>query len=261
MPSTNQGRPVTAVPSFDLTDRVALVTGGSRGLGRAMVRGLAAAGADVVITSRKIEACVELAEEVRATTGRRALPVACHVGQWDELDHLVEAAYAEFGRVDVLINNAGMSPRYGALTELSEPLWDKVFDVNLKGPFRLATLIGSRMAMAGGGSVINVSSAAARQPRPDVVAYAAAKAGVNAITVALAHAFGPTVRVNCVSPGTFNTDVAQHWDHEAFARAANRFALERVGEPEEIVGVVLYLASDASTYTTGAVIDVDGGFA
>jgi NAD(P)-dependent dehydrogenase (short-subunit alcohol dehydrogenase family) len=252
---------VTAVPSFDLTDRVALVTGGSRGLGRAMVRGLAAAGADVVIASRKLEACLELAEEVRATTGRRALPVACHVGQWDDLDRLVEAAYAEFGRVDILVNNAGMSPRYADLTELSEPLWDKVFDVNLKGPFRLATLIGSRMALAGGGSVINISSAAARHPRPDVVPYAAAKAGVNAITVALAHAFGPTVRVNCVSPGTFDTDVAEHWDRDAFDRAANRFALKRIGEPEEIVGIVLYLASDASTYTTGAVIDIDGGFA
>jgi NAD(P)-dependent dehydrogenase (short-subunit alcohol dehydrogenase family) len=239
---------------------VALVTGGSRGLGRAIVLGLAGAGADVIIASRKLEACEALAHEVREI-GVRALPVACHVGRWSDLDLLTEAAYAEFGRVDVLVNNAGMSPLYGDLVEIEESLWDKVQDVNLKGPFRLTTLIGTRMAAGQGGSIINISSAAARRPRPSELPYAAAKAGVNAITVAFAHAFGPTVRVNCISPGTFFTDVSKHWDMVEFNRLSQAFALKRGAQPEEIVGTALYLASDASSYTTGAVLDVDGGFA
>jgi NAD(P)-dependent dehydrogenase (short-subunit alcohol dehydrogenase family) len=154
-----------------------------------------------------------------------------------------------------------MSPLYGDLAEIPESLWDKVQDVNLKAPFRLTALIGPRMAAGGGGSIINISSAAARRPRPSELPYAAAKAGVNAITVAFAHAFGPNVRVNCISPGTFFTDVSKHWDMAAFEAASQAFALKRGGEPEEIVGSVLYLASDASSYTTGAVLDVDGGFA
>jgi NAD(P)-dependent dehydrogenase (short-subunit alcohol dehydrogenase family) len=246
---------------FDLTGRVALVTGGSRGLGRAMVLGLAEAGADVVIASRDLASCEALAEHVTATTGRRALPVACHVGRWADLDALVEAAYAEFGKIDVLVNNAGMSPLYPDPASVSEELWDKVIAVNLKGPFRLTALVGTRMAGAGGGSIVNVSSAVSLRPQPDVIPYAAAKAGVNAMTVAFAHAFGPTVRVNCIVPGTFFTDVSKHWDMESFGRQAARFALRRGGEPEEIVGAVLYLAGDASSYTTGAALSVDGGYA
>ena len=192
--------------------------------------------------------------------GVRALAVACHVGRWDELEALTETAYAAFGSVDVLVNNAGMSPLYGELVDVEEALWDKVQEINLKGPFRLTALIGSRMAAGAGGSIINISSAAARYPRPGELPYAAAKAGVNALTVGFAHAFGPTVRVNCIAPGTFLTDVSEHWDMEAFARDVLRFALRRAAEPDEVVGTVLYLASDASTYTTGAVLEVDGGF-
>lgn len=245
---------------FDLSGKVALVTGGSRGLGRAMVRALATAGADVVIASRSLESCEELAAEVEAQTGRRALPRACHVGRWEELDALAEAAYEEFGRVDVLVNNAGMSPRYEALADVTEELWDKVLNVNLRAPFRLSTLIGKRMVEAGGGSIINISSASSRSGTPDVVPYAAAKAGVNNMTGALAHAFGPTVRVNCIVPGTFLTDVSKHWDPEWFEELARGIALGRGGEPEEIVGAVLYFASAASSYTTGALLDIDGGW-
>ncbi len=245
---------------FDLTGRVALVTGGSRGLGRAMVLGLAGAGCDVVIASRRLESCQELADEVSATTGRRALPVACHVGKWAEVEALVETSYDAFERVDVLVNNAGMSPTYGDVTEVSEELWDKVLDVNLKGHFRLTALVGSRMAAGAGGSIINVSSVGSFRPRPHVIPYAAAKAGVNAMTVAFAHAFGPSVRVNCIVPGAFLTDISRHWDMDVFARESSTFALRRGGRPEEIVGAVLYLASDASSYTTGSLLSVDGGF-
>lgn len=246
-------------PSFDLSGKVALVTGGSRGLGRAMAGGFAAAGADVVIASRDGASCAECAEEIAGSTGRRALPYAVHVGHWDELDGLVDAVYREFGRVDVLVNNAGMSPVYDDVTDVTEALFDKVIDVNLKGAFRLMALVGSRMAAGEGGSIINISSAAATRPRPDVLPYAAAKAGLNALTVGFAHAFGPTVRCNAIMAGTFFTDVSKHWDMAAFEARAQRFALKRGGRPDEIVGAALYLASDASSYTTGAILSVDGG--
>src|SRR5437868_10581564 len=174
--------------NFDLSGRVALVTGGSRGLGRSIVLGLAQAGADVVVASRKLDNCEAVAEEVETTTGRQALPVACHVGYWDELEDLVDAAYERFGKVDVLVNNAGMSPLYPDLMSVTEELYDKVFDVNLKGPFRLAVLVGTRMVDQGGGSIINVSSIGSLRPYGGIVPYAAAKAGVNTMTGGLAGA-------------------------------------------------------------------------
>ena len=139
---------------FDLSGKTALVTGGSRGLGREIVLAFAHAGADVVIASRKLDSCEQLAEEVRDKTGQKVLPIACHVGDWDQVDQLADAAYDHFGKVDILVNNAGMSPLYDNLSSVSESLYDKVLDVNLKGPFRLTALIGSRMAEGDGGSVI-----------------------------------------------------------------------------------------------------------
>lgn len=245
---------------FDLEGRVALVTGGSRGLGRETVLAYARAGADVVISSRDHESCAALAEEVIAETGRRAVPIAAHVGRWDAVEALIDGAYDAFGRVDVLVNNAGMSPLYDDVADVSEAMWRKVVDVNLSGPFRLIAVIGSRMAAGEGGSIINVSSAAALHPLPGVIPYAAAKAGLNAMTVGFAHAFGPNVRVNAVLPGPFLTDVSEHWDMERFQREAQGFALRRGGRPEEIVGTMLYLATSAGSYTTGALLQVDGGY-
>jgi NAD(P)-dependent dehydrogenase (short-subunit alcohol dehydrogenase family) len=244
---------------FDLTGKVALVTGGSRGLGRAMARGFAAAGADVVVTSRKLDACRLVASEIEESTERRALAVACHVGHWDELDDLVSTAYGAFGRVDVLVNNAGMSPLYESVTDVSERLWDSVMNVNLKGVFRLTALVGTRMAADGGGSIINLSSVGSTRPNPQILPYAAAKAGVNVLTEGFARAFGPNVRVNCLMPGAFLTDVTDAWDMEAFQRGATRMAIPRAAEPDEIVGAALYFASDASSYTTGSILKVDGG--
>ena len=245
---------------FDLTGKTALVTGGSRGLGREMVLAFARAGADVVIASRKLESCEALASEVERQTGRGALPVACHVGDWAQVEQLAEAAYARFGKIDVLVNNAGMSPIYDHVSNVTEALYDKVLSVNLKGPFRLTSLVGTRMVEAGGGSIIMVSSNAAEQPRAGVIPYAAAKAGLNAMTVGFAHAFGPKVRVNCIMPGPFLTDISKAWDLEAFNRGARQtIFLQRAGEPSEIVGAALYFASDASSYTTGAVLPVTGG--
>lgn len=251
-------KPDPAFDPFDLTGKVALVTGGSRGIGRGVALCLAKAGADVAVTSRKQERCDEVAAEIRAL-GRRALGCACHVARWDEIEELVETIYAEFGRVDALVNNAGISPLYPSPHDVSEEYWDKVLGVNLKGPFRLTALVGERMKSGGGGSVINVSSMGAVRPSREVIPYAAAKAGLNAMTIGFADALGPAVRVNAVMPGPIRTDIARNWDQEAFARRARTFPLRRVGEIDEVVGAVHYFASDASTYTTGAVLAVDGG--
>ena len=244
---------------FDFTGKVALVTGGSRGLGRAMVLGFAERGADVVIASRKLDACQAVAREVEKL-GRQALPYACHVGHWDELNELADAAYARYGKVDVLVNNAGMSPLYPSLSAVTEELFDKVVGVNLKGPYRLSAVIGERMAQGDGGSIINVSSTAAVNPSPDSEPYGACKAGINSLTLSLAHAFGPKVRVNCIQPGPFLTDISKAWDMDAFnRRAQTSIALRRGGEADEVVGAALYLAGPTGSYTTGAVIAIDGG--
>ena len=245
---------------FDLSGRVAVVTGGSRGLGREMVLAFAHSGADVVIASRKIENCEALAAEVTRETGRRALPVGCHVGEWQQCDALVETAYEAFGKVDILVNNAGMSPLYPSVAEVSEELYDKVLSVNLKGPYRLSSLMGTRMAAGAGGSIINVSSVAAVAPSAAEIPYGAAKAGLNNLTLGLARVFSPSVRVNCLMPGPFLTDISKAWDLAAFQRTAERhIPLRRGGQATEVMGVALYLASDASSYTTGAIIKVDGG--
>jgi NAD(P)-dependent dehydrogenase (short-subunit alcohol dehydrogenase family) len=245
--------------AVDLTGKVALVTGGTRGLGRCMVSALAAAGADVVVTSRNADACRDVAEQVSKESGRRALGRACHVGRWNEIGGLVDDAYAEFGRIDVLVNNAGMSPLYESLEAISEELFDKTIAVNLKGPFRLSALVGTRMAEGDGGSIISIASTAAIKPRPAYVPYAAAKAGLIALSEGLARTFGPRVRANVVMAGPFATDITAGWDWDAFNAKVGEFALGRIGQPGEITGAVLYLASDLSSYTTGAVIRVDGG--
>jgi NAD(P)-dependent dehydrogenase (short-subunit alcohol dehydrogenase family) len=253
--------PSGAASRFDLTDKVAVVTGGSRGIGREIVLGFARQGAHVVIASRKGEACEALAKQVQAETGREALPVACHVGRWQDCDRLADQAYERFGRVDVLVNNAGMSPLYPSLAEITEDLYDKVLAVNLKGPFRLSSRIGTRMAEATGGSIINVSSVAAVQPTPVEAPYGAAKAGLHNITLSMARAFAPKVRVNCIMPGPFMTDISKAWPQEMIDGLARSVPLGRGGQPEEVVGAALYLACDASSFTTGAILKIDGGAA
>lgn len=243
-----------------LDGQVAVVTGGSRGLGYEIALAAARAGASVVVASRKLDACQAAVDRIEVDTGQRGLAVACHVGKWDELDALVETTYDRYGRADVLVNNAGMSPLYPSLTEVTEALFDKVIDVNLKSAFRLSATFGERMKAAGRGSIINVSSVAAVMPTPIELPYAAAKAGLNNITVGFAKALGPQVRVNCVMAGPFLTDVSKAWDLDAFAaRAEERYALQRAGDPSEITGAVMYFATDASSFTTGTVLTVDGG--
>jgi NAD(P)-dependent dehydrogenase (short-subunit alcohol dehydrogenase family) len=244
---------------FDLSGKVAVVTGGSRGIGRAVAEGFAAAGADVVVASRKFDNCVAAAEQIAAVTGRRALPVGCHVGRWEDCDRLVETVYAELGRCDVLVNNAGMSPLYPDLPSVSQELYDKVHAVNARGPFRLSALFGTRMAEGEGGSIINVTTAGSLRPEWSDLPYAMAKAALNALTLALAGAWAPKVRANLVLPGAFDTDIAKAWTPETKERAGKTNPMKRIGRPEDMVGVCVFLASDASSYVNGAQVLVDGG--
>jgi NAD(P)-dependent dehydrogenase (short-subunit alcohol dehydrogenase family) len=213
-----------------------------------------------VIASRKLENCAQVATEITDETGRETMAYGVHVGRWDELEPFVDAVYHRFGRVDVLFNNAGMSPVYDKLTDVTEKLFDSVINLNFKGPFRLAALIGERMHAAGKGSIINVSSAGSIRPKGKIIPYAGAKAALNAMSEGLAEGLGPQVRVNTLMPGTFQTDVSKAWDLEAVtADRETQTALRRVGQPPEIIGAALFLASDASSYTSGTIIRVDGG--
>jgi NAD(P)-dependent dehydrogenase (short-subunit alcohol dehydrogenase family) len=241
----------------DLTGQVAVVTGGSRGIGRAIVAALAEAGADVVVASRKLDACEAAAAEVRASTGRRAEAIACHVGRWDDCDHLVDETLARLGRLDVLVNNAGMSPLYESLDAISEDLYDKTLAVNLKGPFRLAVRAATHMAAGDGGSIVNIGTAGSLVASTNELPYACAKAGLNALTVGLAEAYAPSVRVNAILPGPFRTDVTKAWPAEALE--GGFVPLKRLGDPAEVAPLAVHLASAASSYTTGAIVRVDGG--
>jgi len=221
--------------------------------------GFAEAGAEVVVASRKLEACEAVAAEIRAL-GRRALAVACHVGDWDQCAALVDAAVAEFGRIDILVNNAGIAPVPPALLDVTSELFDKTIAVNLKGPLRLTAL--ATQHMAAGGAVINISSKASLHPTSFTVVYAAAKAGLNALTRAAADEFGRRgIRVNAIVCGTFHTDSFQMSapTPEMQAAMAASTTLGRIASVDEIVGTALYLASDASSYLTGELIVLDGG--
>jgi NAD(P)-dependent dehydrogenase (short-subunit alcohol dehydrogenase family) len=244
---------------FDLAGRVALVTGGTRGIGRAVVSTLAAAGADIVVVSRKADACERTAIEVAGQFGRRAYALPANVSRWVDCDRVVDEAYTLVQRVDILVNNAGSSLLYDDVTDIDEAMFDKMLALNLKGPFRLTALIGSRMFAAGGGSVVNVSTISAEVGAAHAMVYAAAKAGLNNITKSYAERFAPVVRVNAVMPGAVETDVLKAWSDEERKRACSTALLGRIGRPEEISEAVLYLASDAASYLTGQVLAVDGG--
>jgi NAD(P)-dependent dehydrogenase (short-subunit alcohol dehydrogenase family) len=242
-------------PLFDVSGKIAVVTGGSRGLGYQMVKAFAERGADCVVASRKLDNCEAVADEVRAL-GRRALAVQVHAARWDSIDALIETVYDEFGRIDILVNNAGMSPAMSS-HEVTEDLFDSVLGLNFKGPFRLASQVAKRMADGDGGVIINVTSSGSLMPLPGVVPYGSAKAALNAMSRSLAAEYGPKVRVNTLSPGPFLTDIAKAWTPEHRERVDS--AIGRPGNPEEIVTAALFLASPASSFTTGAIVRVDGG--
>lgn len=242
-------------PLFDLTGKVALVTGGSRGLGYEMVKAFAERGADVIIASRKIENCRTVADEMRAL-GRRAEAISAHVGKWDECDRLIEEAYTAFGRVDILVNNAGMSPRAPS-HEVTEKLFDSVVNLNFKGPFRLASQIAKRMYDGDGGCIINVTSSGSMMPLPQVVPYGSSKAALNAMSRSLAWEYAPKVRVNTLSPGAFRTDIVEAWPDKG--QGPIPIPRGHAADPHDIVTAALFLASPASINVTGSIVRCDGG--
>jgi NAD(P)-dependent dehydrogenase (short-subunit alcohol dehydrogenase family) len=248
---------------LDLTGKVAIVTGSTKGIGRAMVSGLAAAGASVVVSSRKQELCDEVAAEVRAESGRDVLALACHVGDWDSVPAFVEAVVAHFGRIDVLVNNAGINPAPVPASEMTLDYWRKVFSVNLEGPLRMSQCVAPVMRDGGGGSIVNIGTMAAYSGGPNVCAYGASKAALVNLTKSNAQEWAPwKVRVNVLSPGPFMSEMVEGADRvrPGFKEMiASGNMQKRIAEPEEIVGPVLYLASDASSYVTGDDISVSGG--
>ena len=248
---------------FDLSGRVALVTGATRGLGHAMARGLAAAGAAVAITGRRQETCEAAAKGIAEETGRDVLPVACHMGDWDQIETLVERAYGHFGRLDVLVNNAGINPAFVPVAQITSGFFDKLYAVNVKGPMRLAALVAPRMGEAGGGSIVNVVTVGAYEGGPGIGTYSSSKAALLNFTKVMAMEWaGLGVRVNALAPGPFMTDLMRGAaaNVPGFLDATAAATLQkRVAEPDEIVGSVLYLASDASSFVTGEDLRVAGG--
>jgi NAD(P)-dependent dehydrogenase (short-subunit alcohol dehydrogenase family) len=248
------------MPNIDLSGKVAVVTGGSRGLGLAMARGLAEAGASVAIASRKLDGCQRVVDEIEAAGGR-ASAHAFDAGNWTDCDRLFKEVTERWGGAQILINNAGKSPVAPSSVETSQALFDMIIAVNLRAAFRLSALFGAQMVAADGGAIINISSSGSLRPDPSFAPYAAAKAGLHVLTQTFAQEFGPKVRVNTLMPGPFHTDATRHWSRsEAFERHAQKtMPLGRAGNPPEIVGAVLFLASDLASFTTGACLTADGG--
>jgi NAD(P)-dependent dehydrogenase (short-subunit alcohol dehydrogenase family) len=245
---------------FDLTGRVAIVTGGGRGLGKAIALGFAGAGADVVVASRKIENCEAVAREIEQA-GRRALAVGCHIGRPDQIAALVESAYGAFGKVDIVVNNAAMSPGT-QLHESSAELFQKTYATNTLGPMLLASQCAERMRDAGGGVVINVVTTGAFRPGAGLGLYCSSKAALHALTLVMAKEWaGWGVRVNEIAPGPFLTDMMAPGvaNPDFTARMYDSMLIKRIADPTEIVGAALYLASGASGFATGTTVTVDGG--
>jgi len=241
------------VSDFDLTGKICIVTGAGRGIGRGIAESLARHGATVVLTGRTVATLTDAAAAIGASASTQVADVAREA----EVIALRDAVLARHGRIDVLVNNAGIAPTAPSSLEVTEDLFDKTVGVDFKGPFRLSALVGARMFEAGQGSIINVSSSAAVRPSPVYPVYAGAKAALNILTQCHAMEFGPKVRVNAIQCGPFWTDIAKSWREEADRNSKG--ALRRIGRPEEIATTALYLASDRSSFTTGAVIQLDGG--
>jgi NAD(P)-dependent dehydrogenase (short-subunit alcohol dehydrogenase family) len=248
---------------FDLSGRVAIVTGSTKGIGRAMAQGLAEAGARVVVSSRKQDLCDQVAAEIAEATGAETLGLACHVGNWDEIPAFVDGVVERFGRIDVLVNNAGINPARVTPSEMTLEFWRKVFAVNLEGPLRTSQLVAPIMRDGGGGSIINIGTMAAYSGGANICAYGASKAGLLNLTKSMAMEFAPwKVRVNLLSPGPFMSEMmagGAKTQPGYLDLVAGGTLQKRVADPSEIVGPVLYLASDAASFVTGDDLSVSGG--
>jgi NAD(P)-dependent dehydrogenase (short-subunit alcohol dehydrogenase family) len=247
--------------NFDLTDKVALITGASRGIGLAIAEAYARAGAKVVLTSRKQETLEAAAERIRQAGGT-ALAIAAHTGDTAAIEGLLTRVVDEWGWIDILVNNAATNPHFGSFLSAEESHWDKILDVNVKGYFRLAKACVPLMRARRGGKIINVASVAGLEPQPMMGVYCVSKAAVLMLTQVLAAELGAdNIQVNAIAPGFVKTKFSQVlWDtptiHDQLVKHVPQ---QRMAEPEEITGIALYLASDASSFTNGAIVVIDGG--
>jgi len=248
---------------FDLTGKVAIVTGSTKGIGRAMAEGLAAAGASVVVSSRKQDLCEQVAAEVADSTGADVLGLACHVGEWDAIPGFVRSVHDHFGHIDVLVNNAGINPARIGPEDMTLEYWRKVFTVNVEGPLRTSQCVAPLMRDQGGGSIVNIGTMALYSGGPAICAYGASKAALFNLTKSMSQEWAPwNVRVNLLSPGPFESEMTEGGERTApgFKELiAGGTLLKRIADPSEIVGPILYLASDASSFVTGDDISVSGG--
>jgi NAD(P)-dependent dehydrogenase (short-subunit alcohol dehydrogenase family) len=246
---------------FSLEGKVAVITGASRGIGRAIALRLAGAGAKVIVSSRKLEGVQAVADEIKSAGGE-ALAVQAHVGRPDDVTALVAQTVETFGRVDVAVNNAATNPHFGPVLTADEGQWAKILDTNLTGVFRLCKAVAPQMEKQGGGKIINLASVAGLRPSPGMGVYSVSKAGVIMLTQVLATELGHTnIQVNAIAPGVIKTRFSRVlWQTPQIADPIlGALPLGRFGEPEDVAGLALYLASPASDYVTGAVFVVDGG--
>jgi NAD(P)-dependent dehydrogenase (short-subunit alcohol dehydrogenase family) len=252
------------VPSgsrLNLTGRVALVTGASRGIGSAIANALAEQGADVVLSSRKQPDLDAEAERINAHHPGKAVAIAAHAGRQDDLERLVKAVMERHGRIDILVNNAASNPYFGSLIDADLAAWDKTFEVNLRGVFLLTKLVYQASMEKHGGAIVNVASVGGLRPGFGLGIYNISKAGVIMLTRQLAKEMGGKVRVNAIAPGLVRTRFAQAlWgNEEIMKRVVASNPMGRIGEPDEIAGAVVFLVSDAASYVNGEVLVIDGG--
>jgi NAD(P)-dependent dehydrogenase (short-subunit alcohol dehydrogenase family) len=249
-------------PDFSLNGKVALITGGSRGIGKATALGFARAGADVAIASRKLPDLEQVADEIRGL-GRKALPVAVHVARLEEIKSLVQTVNKEFGRIDILVNNAGTSPALSPMLDLEERLWDSIMNLNLKGVIFLSQAVARIMKEHDGGTIINVASIAGFRHEPNIGVYSISKSAIVMATKIMGEEWAKyNIRVNAIAPGHIHTRLGDSIFEavpEYKKEFLDRVPMRRIGDPDEIVGAMIYLASDASSYVTGTTIVVDGG--
>ena len=252
---------------FSLKGKTAIVTGSSRGIGKAIALGFAKAGAKVALTSRKMNDLEANAAEIK-TFGGEAFPIQAHLGKMEEINRMVGLVMDRFGRIDILVNNAGSSPAMGTVFDSDERLWETIMNLNLRGLYFTSQAVAKVMKKQGGGKLINIASIDGFKPEPGVSVYSISKAGVRMITKAFALELAPfNIQVNAIAPGPISTKMLDsHWFHLSQEEAkkqkeamAKMTPMGRIGEPDEIVGAAIYLASDASSYTTGAEIVIDGG--